>query len=216
MKIKHLFFFAYFLLLTTTSHAQVPEFAKEHEALINKKFLTTPTAEEVKAHMNALQRVYQQQIEATAIGQTIPDFLICNSNGDTVNFYSLRTKKTKYIALDIWATWCGPCLEEAPIVDSLRNVYKKKKVLFYKISMDKNPEKWFNFLKKNDTQWHYLAGESPYSPISWLNAYLYDKDAEYPLATGIPRYVILDKNFKVIHRETRIEDQTFQKALEGL
>lgn len=78
--------------------------------------------------------------------QALPNHTLVDKND---NKYTLDkvTGKTHFIAF--WATWCGPCLEEKPQLDSLKQVYKEK-VQFIDISIDEDRDKWQVFLEKHD------------------------------------------------------------------
>ncbi len=57
-------------------------------------------------------------------------------------------KKNKLIVLNLWATWCEPCIEEIPSLNELQRKYRDKNILFYALSVDNDSTKLKNFVKK--------------------------------------------------------------------
>lgn len=110
------------------------------------------------------------------------DFVLEDVNGKTLR---LSDFKGKVLYLDFWATWCGPCKQEAPHFESLAKEFAGKDVVFLSISTDKKLEDWNGYLKENPkdlSQYH---------------------SADEALRTGweikfIPRFVVIDKNFNIV------------------
>jgi thiol-disulfide isomerase/thioredoxin len=79
-------------------------------------------------------------------GEPCPDFTYQDVNGKS---YSLADFAGKYIYLDMWATWCGPCKKEIPFIKTLEEKMHGKNIVFVSLSVDKEKEKWVEFLKNN-------------------------------------------------------------------
>ncbi len=79
--------------------------------------------------------------KATGGGVESSGFTYQNYNGEKT---SLSDFKGKYVYIDVWATWCGPCLREMPEMQKLMAAYKDKNIVFIFISVDdlKDTEKW--------------------------------------------------------------------------
>jgi len=90
----------------------------------------------------------------TDIGMTAPDFVMNDQNGKPL---MLSQFKGKVIVLDFWATWCGPCRRELPHFKELWGKYKSKDVVFIGISLDKDLEKWKQFIKTENMDWFHVA-----------------------------------------------------------
>lgn len=86
------------------------------------------------------------QENALKAGDTCPDFTYQDVNGKS---YSLADFAGKYIYLDMWATWCGPCKKEIPFIKTLEEKMHGKNIVFVSLSVDKEKEKWVEFLKNN-------------------------------------------------------------------
>ena len=67
------------------------------------------------------------------IGQMAPDFTIKDQTGKLVK---LSDYKGKVVFLNFWATWCGPCVDEAPEVEKLNNTLKDKKFQMLTVAID--------------------------------------------------------------------------------
>lgn len=67
---------------------------------------------------------------------------------------SSETFRGKYIYLDIWATWCGPCKQEMPYMQKLEQQYRGEKIVFVSLSMDRwtEKEKWKLYLAEHRIQ----------------------------------------------------------------
>ncbi|NNU34563.1 AhpC/TSA family protein [Mucilaginibacter sp. S1162] len=86
------------------------------------------------------------ELRATAIGSMAPDFTQNDVNGTPVKLSSFRGK---YVLLDFWASWCGPCRQENPNVVRAYNKYKDKNFTILGVSLDRPGGKadWLNAIK---------------------------------------------------------------------
>ena len=115
-------------------------------------------------------------------GDIAKDFTAVDMNGNKITLGSL---KGKVIYVDLWATWCGPCLAEMPHFETLKEKYKdNKNVALVSLSIDDGFELW----KNNVTQ-------RKADGIQWLINR--NKLDDYDIVT-IPRSLLIDKNFKVV------------------
>ena len=110
-------------------------------------------------------------------GQPFPDGIVLQDrDGNVVDFSTFRGK---YVYIDMWASWCVPCLREVPVLQELEKKLKNKKVAFVSISIDANKEAW---LKKMDEK--NMHGHQLWNPGSTLGSALNVK--------GIPFFAIYD------------------------
>jgi len=88
------------------------------------------------------------------IGSKIPNLhfnpLVDNKSG---TYISLENFKGKYVLLDFWATWCGPCVAEFPFLQEAYTKYKDRGLIIISVSFDKDIEKAKNFLSKKNYDW---------------------------------------------------------------
>ena len=104
-------------------------------------------------------------------------------NGKTV---SLADLKGKYIYIDVWATWCGPCRGELPALKELEEKYAGKDIHFVSLSCDKNKKAWENMVTKDQLKGIQLHMGTD---RTFMDAYLIN---------GIPRFILLDRDGKII------------------
>ena len=134
-------------------------------------------------HLPSLKNIY---IGLTILraGEIAPDIVGITPDGKEL---SLSELKGKMLFVDIWATWCGPCIEAFPAAEKLRKKYDEDKINFIYLSVDEDIEKWEGFLKKNnDLKGVHLIEKEKRSVFE-----------NYQLM-GIPRYLIIDKEGKTV------------------
>lgn len=95
-----------------------------------------------------------QKIESTAIGHHAPDFEVTDINGNKV---TLKSFKGKYVLIDFWASWCGPCRREAPNFVNIYNKYKTKGFTIFGVSLDKDEASWKKGIKEMKLSWNHTC-----------------------------------------------------------
>ena len=75
----------------------------------------------------------------TSVGSFTPDVKFKDLKGNEV---SLQDFRGKYIYIDLWASWCVPCIKEIPFLQELEKDYKDKDIVFVSISIDEKKEAW--------------------------------------------------------------------------
>jgi len=88
------------------------------------------------------------------IGSVLPDFKQNDVNGKSVALSSLRGK---YVLVDFWASWCGPCRAENPNVVKVYNAYKAKGFTVLGVSLDQDKSKWIDAIKKDGLTWTHVS-----------------------------------------------------------
>ncbi len=98
-----------------------------------------------------MQPMYEEQkkvLKELAPGMPSPEFNdYINYNGGTT---SLKDLRGKYVYIDIWATWCHPCMDEIPFLNEIEEKYKDKNIAFVSISIDRKEEEglWRSLIKE--------------------------------------------------------------------
>ena len=92
----------------------------------------------------------QEAIRKSLESNTAPDFSIPTPTGDSIRLSSLQGK---YVLLDFWASWCGPCRAESPRMVALHNQYKDHNFTILGISADKDRNAWLKAIEEDSLQW---------------------------------------------------------------
>ncbi|HMT28089.1 MAG TPA: TlpA disulfide reductase family protein, partial [Bacteroidia bacterium] len=122
-------------------------------------------------------------MKSTEKGQPSPDFSFADMSG---KIYSLKDFKGKYIYIDVWATWCGPCKVEIPYLKTIESELHDKNIVFVSICTFDEKTKWEMMVKDKE-----LKGIQLFAPR--------DNDfvKKYNIQ-GIPRFLIIDKEGKIL------------------
>ena len=126
-------------------------------------------------------------------GSQAPDFSMADASGKQI---ALSSFKGKYVLIDFWASWCGPCRGENPNVVANYNKFKNKNFTILGVSLDEDKTKWLEAIKKDNLNW---------AQVSDLKGW---NSASVPLFgfDGIPYNVLIDPTGKIIATELRGEE----------
>ncbi len=140
--------------------------------------------------------------DKAAVGRPSPNFVGTDIDGKQ---YGVRDFRGKYVYIDMWATWCGPCQKELPYLKQLEEKYHGKNIVFLGLSIDKDVEKWQQRVKSGalcGTQLHIGTGTQ------------FQKD--YKIG-GIPHFILLDPNGRIVNPNmTRPSSEDTEKILNSL
>ena len=123
-------------------------------------------------------------------GSSSPDLEMNNMEGKPIKLSSL---KGKYVLVDFWASWCGPCRQENPNNVRLYNQYKNKGFEIYGVSLDKDKEAWKKAISDDHLNWIHVSDLQ-----QWNSPVVKMFDIE-----GIPFTLLLDKDGKIIAKGLR-------------
>lgn len=138
----------------------------------------------------------------TPIGSVAPEVNMTSPDGTLITLESLRGK---YVLIDFWASWCGPCRRENPNVVKLYNKYKDQGFEVYSVSLDKNKAAWQGAIKKDNLIWK--------GHVSDLKGWGSAATQIYGFR-GIPYTVLIDKEGKVM--ATRLRGPALEKKLQQI
>lgn len=130
---------------------------------------------------------YISTIKKTAVGQPFTDFAFPDSTGKVVSLSSV-VKQNKYVMLDFWASWCGPCRAEMPEVKRIYAAYKPKGFEIFAVSLDEKMEPWKKAMREFDMQW---------PSVSDLKGWSCAAGKMYAV-TGVPYNVLIDQQGKIV------------------
>lgn len=163
----------------------------------NEQFFKTLTDNYDGMHDKIIEE--EKALEKLQKGKPAPEFV------DFENYKggksSLSDYKGKYVYIDVWATWCKPCIAQIPYLKKLQEKYKDKNIVFLSISTDdikktaktwkEAGDKWRKMVKeKNLGGEHLWAGEN----INFSYDYL---------IYGIPRFILIDPDGNIIDHDAR-------------
>ena len=132
------------------------------------------------------------------------DFTLTGINGDNIDFNSL---KGKVVFINLWATWCAPCIAEMPSIEALYSDYEENEnIAFAMISLDKKHEKAIKFIKRKGYSF------PSYLPDTSLLPKVYESSA-------IPTTYVIDKKGFIVYEKkgmSNYDSKSFHKFLNRL
>lgn len=157
--------------------------------LTNERYLS-----EVTQKYNKLKKIEN--------GAISPTFELNDINGKSI---SLNDLKGKLVYIDIWATWCLPCIKEMPSLKKMEEHFRGKDIQFISICKDDTEERWRKMVEDKK-----LGGIQLFAPNEEIS-FFKDYSVE-----GIPRFILIDKNGKIIDGNAkRPSNPELQKEIEN-
>lgn len=119
------------------------------------------------------------------VGTQYKDFSAFDTNGIPVTLGDF-VGRSDFLYLDFWASWCGPCIDDIPVLNKIYDKYKTKGLEIIGISLDKEKKNWINAIKKHQiNNWLHCAGLDDAWISEIRNKYKFD---------GIPYGILIDKH----------------------
>ncbi|MBL0054974.1 MAG: AhpC/TSA family protein [Chitinophagaceae bacterium] len=145
----------------------------------------------IKEQVALMKKQQEQLLQGKAvIGSMAPDFTLNDKNGKPVSLSQLRGK---YVLVDFWASWCGPCRGENPNVVAVHNQFKDKNFTILGVSLDDSKDSWLKAVEEDHLDWLQVSDLK-----GWNSSVvpLYGID-------GIPFNVLVDPQGKIVASNLR-------------
>jgi thiol-disulfide isomerase/thioredoxin len=133
-------------------------------------------------------------------GSPAPIFIATDSIGNKV---SLSNYSGKFVYIDIWATWCGPCKKEIPYLEELQKKFVDKDIVFMSVSLDSDSSAWAQMLKDKKMQGVQLLA---------INDWKSDIAKNY-IVKSIPRFVFIDPEGMIIDQNAGRPSKTAEELI---
>ncbi len=156
----------------------------------------------VAKNQDQVEEIKKKAAEWDAIlpGQPAPDFTVVDMAGTE---FTLSQFKGKYVFIDWWATWCGPCKVEIPHLKKLFEDYQKKNIVIMSISVDQDKKAWEKMVTEEG--------------FAWLQLHDGTKENDKYVVKYIPSFILIDMEGKIIDpRAPNPSDPKLREVLEGL
>ncbi|HEX8658309.1 MAG TPA: TlpA disulfide reductase family protein, partial [Hymenobacter sp.] len=131
-----------------------------------------------------------EPLRTTAPGVLAPEINLSTPEGGTLALSSLRGK---YVLLDFWASWCGPCRQENPNVVQAYNQFKDRGFTIYSVSLDQDKAKWQKAIAADGLTWHHVSDLAGWNSVG---------GAAYGVR-AIPQSYLIDPTGKIVAKNLR-------------
>ncbi|SEA60281.1 Thiol-disulfide isomerase or thioredoxin [Psychroflexus halocasei] len=163
---------------------------EENKDQLDEKFITSEKKkiDELVTSLAAQREDQLKMNEKVGVGKESPLFEdYMNYDGGTS---SLKDFRGSYVYIDMWATWCVPCLYEIPFMKKIEEQYKNDNIKFLAVSLDKkeDEQKWRDLIEKRNLHGTQLLADNAMESQFVKDYFIY----------GIPRFILLDPEGRIV------------------
>ena len=144
-----------------------------------------PNHPQVKPFLENLKR-----LKGVSVGSEAPEIALPTPAGPIMRLSDLRGK---YVLIDFWASWCGPCRRENPNVIKTYAAYKDKGFEIFGVSLDQEKSAWINAIAKDQLTWPHVSDLQYWNSVA----------AQAYQVSSIPMTFLLDPQGKIIAKGLR-------------
>lgn len=171
-----------------------------HKAF-EERYPEHPMTKNIGAQVAQVETGYNEHVEFSK-NKIAPEIALPNPEGEVIKLSDLRGK---YVLIDFWASWCGPCRKENPNVVRLYNKYKDENFTIYSVSLDKDKKRWEMAIKEDGLIW-----DNHVSDLKYWDSEVVPK---YKIQ-GIPHTVLIDPEGEIIG--TKLRGASLEQKLKEL
>ncbi len=125
------------------------------------------------------------------------------------SIFSLADFKGKFVLIDVWATWCGPCLNQRPrMLEIAKKFRDHQRLEVIMLSVDENKKNWLTYLGKSN--------QDNYGIELWINEEMKSHFNREYLVKFIPKYILIDPDGIIVHANLPEPSYALNKMLEDL
>ncbi|WP_340832968.1 TlpA disulfide reductase family protein [Polaribacter sejongensis] len=180
-----------------------PSYWQKHEKLFNTEVLSKALSSEKN---NTYHYIIEQPSSSFYASQNGEMAYLFDAQDKFGGNFNLQSLKGKVLFIDVWATWCGPCINHRPRVKEFAEKFKNNndvEVLF--VSVDSSKDKWLSFIEKENNE---------FGKNLFIRKGMHTEFGKNYNIKSIPRYILIGKDGKIINSNINEPSIAAEKEIE--